>query len=92
MKILVLQLLLSTCTSYMYIATYCGGGGSVAVEGSVVIAIHRDKSYRVCQSFLGVRICAEEELEIVNLTTQWIFSIGKSHTTACSCEVHSVCC
>ncbi len=48
MKILVLQLLLSTCTSYMYIATYCGGGGSVAVEGSVVIAIHRDKSYRVC--------------------------------------------
>jgi hypothetical protein len=41
--------------------------GDVGIE---VIAIHSHKRDGVCQSYFGVRICAEEVLEIVNFATQ----------------------
>jgi hypothetical protein len=44
--------------------------GDVGIEDCVVIAIHSHKRDGVCQSYFGVRICAEEELEIVNFTAQ----------------------
>ncbi len=44
--------------------------GDVGIEDSVVIAIHSHKRDGVCQSYFGVRICAEEELETVNFATQ----------------------
>jgi len=42
----------------------------VGIEDRVVIAIHSYKRDGVCQSYFGVRICAEEELETVNFATQ----------------------
>jgi hypothetical protein len=44
--------------------------GDVGIEDSVVIAIHSHKRDGVCRSYFGVRICAEEVLEIVNFATQ----------------------
>jgi hypothetical protein len=40
------------------------------IEDSVVIAIHSHKRHGVCQSYFGVRICAEEELDHPTGTAQ----------------------